>query len=103
MGAGASFCCAVDERKNSFKAYISNLHLTGVDGLDDLTTYEPAQKYKNQFEHHLKLTRDGLILFYDDMQERFSRVRQESNFYAKVNIKVIPYGAGLHGATPLVL
>ena len=66
MGAGATYCCSQDERKNSFKAYISNLQLTGVDGLGDLTSSECSAKYKNRYEmKQLKLTRDSLIFFYN--------------------------------------
>ena len=104
MGAGATYCCSQDERKNSFKAYISNLHLTGIDGLGDLGTSDCPSKYKNAYESNLKLSRDGLILFYNDQMHKFAQVKVvESNAYAKVNIKIIHQGAGLDANSPCVL
>ncbi len=50
MGAGATYCCSQDERKNSFKAYINNFHLTGIEGLGDLGTSDCQSKYKNASE-----------------------------------------------------
>ena len=47
MGAGATYCCSQDERKNSFKAYINNLHLTGIDGMGDLGSSDCSGDFKN--------------------------------------------------------
>ena len=96
MGAGATYCCSQDERKNSFKAYINNFHLTGIEGLGDLGTSDCQSKYKNAFEQNLRISRDGLIYFYNDQMTHFSKVKAaEQNAYAKVNIKIIEQGAGL--------
>ena len=43
-GAGAVYCCFTqDERKNSFKAYINNLNLVGIDNLGDLENNADCQ------------------------------------------------------------
>ena len=76
MGAGATYCCSHDERKNSFKAYINNLQLTGIDGIGDVGTSEIASKYKNKHEINVKLSRDGILMLYDDLLTKFSRLKQ---------------------------
>ena len=76
MGAGATYCCSQDERKHPFKAYINNLHLTGIDGMGDLGSSDCAGLFKNQYEGNIKLTRESLVLFYDDLVRKFSKVRQ---------------------------
>ena len=76
MGAGATYCCSQDERKNTFKAYINNLHLTGIDGMGDLGSSDCAAIFKNQYESNFKLTRESLVLFYDDLIRKFGKVRQ---------------------------
>ena len=70
-------CCSQDERKNSYKAYMTNLRMTGVDGLGDLETTESGIDYKNSFElaANLKLTRDGIVKLYDDLMRTFAKVQ----------------------------
>ena len=74
MGGGSSFCCSQDERKNTFKAYINNLHLTGVDGMGDLGSTDCPEMYKNQFEGNTKLTEESLVSLYNDLLRKFARV-----------------------------
>ena len=48
---GATYCCSQDERKStSYKAYINNLQLTGVDNLGDLDQSTISSKFKNMYE-----------------------------------------------------
>ena len=50
------------------------MQLVGVDGLGDLTSVECATKYKNPYEDKLELTRDGLIIFYNELLDQFNRL-----------------------------
>ena len=103
---GATYCCSQDERKNSFKAYINNLHLTGIDGMGDLGSADCPVEFKNQYEKNFKLTKESLVLFYDELMRKFAKVRQPSDAHhalAKVNVKVINEYAGLLSVTPCVL
>lgn len=96
MGVGATYCCSQDERKNSFKAYINNLHLTGIDGLGDLDSSELSKRYKHAYELNLKLTREEILIFHDDLMRKFGKVdAKNQNTHAKVNVKVAPTGVGL--------
>ena len=104
MGAGATYCCSQDERKNSFKAYINNLRLTGIDCLGDLDSTEPSSEYKNSYEAEFKLTKEGVLMFIDDMMRKFSKVNTgEQNTHAKVNVKVVAAGIGLQRSLPCVM
>ena len=103
MGAGATYCCSHDERKNTFKAYINNLQLTGIDGLGDLGNQDCPSKFKNNYETNLKLSRDSLVVFYNGLMHDFQSIRMEQNSHAKVNVKVIASNAGLSARSPCVL
>ena len=69
-------CCSQDERKNSYKAYMTNLRLTGVDGLGDLNSTESGIEYKNSFEAaaNLRLTSESILKLYDDLMRTFAKV-----------------------------
>ena len=72
--------------------------------MGDLGSSDCANVFKNQYESTIKLTRESLVLFYDDLIRKFSKVRQpEQNAHAKVNVKVINENAGLLSVTPCVL
>ena len=112
MGACATpeFCCADYDRKNSnhLKAYISNLHLTGIDGLGDLGSSEFDSKFKNEYEEkmQLKLNKHGLLEWFDWVMKNFKKTQieeQPENALAKVNVKVIEKGIGLCYGLPCVL
>jgi len=72
--------------------------------LGDLDASECASQYKNAFEGNLKLTKDGLIMFYDEVMRKFSKVTaKDQNTHAKVNVKIVAAGVGLHRHLPCVL
>ena len=77
---GAIYCCSQDERKNSFKAYITNLRLTGIDGLGDLDATECGAEYKNVHEvaSNQKLTKEAVVKLYDDLMRSFANVQSKS-------------------------
>ena len=100
------FCCSQDERKNSLKAYITNLRLTGVDGIADLDSEECGTQYKNSFEaaYNLRLTKDGMVKLYDDLMRNFAALQSiDQNAHAKVNVKVSEAGIGISRRLPCVL
>lgn len=71
---GAVYCCSQDERKNSFKAYVNNFRLTGVDGLGDLDSKECGTEYRNSFEvaEDVNLTHDSIAKLYSELMISFS-------------------------------
>ena len=61
---GATYCCSQHERKDFTTVYIKNLEVTGIENLSDLMSAECKPYYKNDSEHHIKLTKDALVTLY---------------------------------------